>query len=107
MQRIGLAIVAAATGLALAASAASAGPAPLVSESDHAGLVHKAGGIYIDLGGPRYYGYGGYYDRYPAYGYGYYGRPRPYYRGYGYGYGRYGHGRRWAQERFTHPLGRR
>ncbi|HYD15967.1 MAG TPA: hypothetical protein VEA77_06165 [Hyphomicrobium sp.] len=56
-------------------------------------------GIYI---GPSY---GGYYD-------GYYGYPR--YRSYGYRYSdayydrpyRY-HNRRWARERFRHPLGRR
>ncbi len=59
-------------------------------------------GIYI---GPSY---GGYYD-------GYYGYPR--YRTYGYRYSdgyydrpyryRHYHHRRWARERFEHPLGRR
>jgi hypothetical protein len=105
MKQIGLAIAAAAAGIGLAVSAASAGPAPTATIGTDAGPVHKTGGIYLDFGGPRYYGgYGGYYDRpyYRSYGYGgrrYYSR--------GYGYGRYGHSRRWAQERFEHPLGRR
>jgi len=113
MKKIGLAIAAAATAMACAAAGASAGPATTATIDGGSTLVQKAdGSIYLDIGGPRYYGYGGYggydgyYDRpyYPSYGYGYYG-PR-YYR-YGYGYGRYGHSRRWVKERFEHPLGRR
>jgi hypothetical protein len=107
MKKIGLAIAATAAGLSLAVSAASAAPAAVPMNDSGAGLVHKVGGVYIDIGPPRYYGYGGYYDRpyYPSYGYGYYA-PRYYSYG-GYGYGRYGHGRRWVKERFEHPLGRR
>jgi hypothetical protein len=107
MKRIGLAIAATAAGLSLAVSTASAAPAAAPVNDSGAGLVHKVGGVYINIGPPRYYGYGGYYDRpyYPSYGYGYYA-PR-YYRYGGYGYGRYGYGRRWVKERFEHPLGRR
>jgi hypothetical protein len=107
MKKFVLAITAATACLGLAASSVSAAPLARAPQSDHQALVQKAGGIYLDFGGPRNYGYGGYYDRYPAYGYGYYASPRRYYRD-GYRYGRYGHhGRRWAQERFQHPLGRR
>jgi hypothetical protein len=58
--------------------------------------------IYIGPG----YGYGyGYYPRYSYYPYSYYdyGYYRPRYYG---GYYGYGH-RRWVQNRFRHPLGRR
>lgn len=108
MTRIGLAVAAAAGALSLAASAASAAPASIAANESTASLVHEVGGIYIDIGPPRYYGYGGYYDRpyYPSYGYGGYYGPR-YYRYGGYGYGRYGYDRRWVKERFEHPLGRR
>ncbi len=113
MKTIGLAIAAALAGITVAATAASAAPASVAVKDGTTGLLHKTGGIYIDIGPPRYYGYGGYYDRpyyrsygyYPSYGYGYYG-PR-YYRYGGYGYGGYGYGRRWVKERFEHPLGRR
>jgi hypothetical protein len=105
MKQIALTILSAGASV-LAASTAIAGPAPTVT-GDGGTLLHMTGGVYIDIGPPRYYGYGGYYDRpyYPSYGYGYYA-PRYYSYG-GYGYGRYGYGRRWVKERFEHPLGRR
>jgi len=109
MTRNALAIAAAASAVALAASAASAAPASIAANNDVAGLVHKAGSVYIDIGPPRYYRFGGYdgdyFDRpyYPSYGY--YG-PRRYY-GSDYEYRPYKHSRRWVKERFEHPLGRR
>jgi len=104
MKKFAMTILAAGA-TALAASTAYAGPAP-VAPADGASLLHKTGGVYLEFGGPRYYGYDGYYDRYPAYrSYGYYG-PRRYY-GYGYGYGHRKYSRRWTKERFEHPLGRR
>jgi hypothetical protein len=107
MKKFALTILAAGAA-ALGSSAAFAGPvAPSITDGSNA-LVHKTGGVYLEFGGPRYYGYGNnfYYDRYPAYRYGYYG-PRRYY-GYGYDdYRPYKYSRRWTRERFQHPLGRR
>lgn len=89
---------------ALAACAAFANPAPLAA-GERASLVQKTGGVYLEFGGPRHYDYNSYYyDRYPAYGY--YGPRRYYSYGDGY-YDRRWHSRRWTQERFKHPLGRR
>ncbi len=97
MKRIGLAIAAAATGVTLAVSTASAAPTSAATNDSAVGLVHKVGGIYIDIGPPRYYGYGGYYDRpyYPSYGYGYYA-PRYYRYSDGY-YDRPYWSRRWVR----------
>ena len=106
MKKIGLAIAAAAAALGLVTSASSAGPAATVTV-DGSTLVQKTGGVYLEFGGPRYYGYDGYYDDdYPRYRYGYYA-PRRYYYGYDYGYRPYKYSRRWTKERFEHPLGRR
>jgi hypothetical protein len=103
MKKFALLLLAAS---ALGSSAAFAGPAPTVTDSGNS-LVHKTGGVYLEFGGPRYYGSDFYYDRYPAYrSYGYYG-PRRYYYGYGDGYRPYKYSRRWTKERFEHPLGRR
>jgi len=83
------------------ASAPTAGRSDLVETVRHRG---RGFGLYI---GPSYgYGYG-YYPRYRSYDYGYYYPRRSYYS-----YDRYDrpyrrYNRRWAKERFEHPLGRR
>lgn len=107
-------------GAALAGGAATAGPLP----NAHAAATDGAKGAAAQ--DVRYRGWGGggvgiyigpSYGTYPRYGYGY--RDYDYgYRSYGY-YPRYSyyddrydrryrtHSRRWVQERFEHPLGRR
>jgi len=119
LKRLGGAVVVAAT-LGMAALGATAQAAPLAqanapAQSSDVVKVGRGFGIYIGPGyGYRDYGYGGYgyrsygyrsyyddYDYYPRRGY----RTRYYDGGYYDGGRRYN--RRWARERFEHPLGRR
>jgi hypothetical protein len=118
-KRFGGAVAAAALGFAALIAGAPAQAAPLAqattpAQSSDVVKVGRGFGIYIGPGyGYRDYGYGGYgggygYRNYRSYyddyGYGYY--PRRGYRARYYDGGRY-HNRRWARERFHHPLGRR
>jgi hypothetical protein len=104
VKAIGLAALV--LGLNAAGGAVNAGALPNVKTSPDASSavvpVRRGGGFGIYIG-PSY-GYG-----YRDYGYGYdddyYYYPR---RSYYYGYRPYRkYGRRWARERFEHPLGRR
>lgn len=104
--------------IALMSGAAQAGPAPTakaVAGSEHAqgnvqDVRHRRwGGVGIYVGPGYGYYSGGYYPSYGYYDDGYYPRYRyrhSYYDDDGYRpYRR--HSRRWAKERFEHPLGRR
>lgn len=118
LKRLSGAAAAAALGFAALIAGAPAQAAPLAQanapvQSSDVVKVGRGFGIYIGPGyGYRDYGYGGYgYGGYRNYGYNsYYGGndyyPRRGYRARYYDGGRH-HNRRWARERFQHPLGRR